>query len=143
MPGSALLSAYQPHPLPRPAFGRVRGCGVEGHTRVAAGGGQVAGNVGESGGTALHIMPFSVNLRGDGNGTLTAACYARAMLRKYNNIFRSRWKAVSWALGVMLTAYCTVPSADETEAAKKAEVAHGGHGQNHKNPWARDDPAAN
>lgn len=32
------------------------------------------------------------------------------MFRKYENIFRSRWKALSWAAGVLLTAYCTVPS---------------------------------
>ena len=36
----------------------------------------------------------------------------RAMLRKYQNVFRSRWKAVMWSLGVLLTAYCSVPSAD-------------------------------
>ena len=59
------------------------------------------------------------------------------MLGKYQNIFRSRWKAVSWALGVMLTAYCTVPSADETEATGKAgSAASGQHA--HRNPWAKD-----
>ncbi|MEO0061597.1 MAG: hypothetical protein RLZZ08_157 [Pseudomonadota bacterium] len=53
--------------------------------------------------------------------------------RKYQNIFRSRWKAVSWALGVMLTAYCTIPAADETGAgAPKAEQ------HRHTNPWALD-----
>ena len=36
----------------------------------------------------------------------------RAMLRKYQNVFRSRWKAVMWSMGVLLTAYCSVPSAD-------------------------------
>ena len=52
------------------------------------------------------------------------------MFNKYQNIFRSRWKALGWAAGVCLTAYCTVPSADE--AARKEAVAH------HKpaNPWA-------
>jgi hypothetical protein len=52
------------------------------------------------------------------------------MFNKYQNIFRSRWKAVWWAAGVCLTAYCTVPSADET--ARKEASAH------HKpvNPWA-------
>lgn len=35
-------------------------------------------------------------------------------------VFTSRWKAVLWAAGVMMTAYCTVPSADETDAAPQA-----------------------
>lgn len=81
--------------------------------------------------------------RTDGNRALTPLRYAGAMLRKYNNIFRSRWKAVMWALGVMLTAYCTVPSADETEAELKAKADPSGYGQPHKNPWAKEPPAAN
>jgi hypothetical protein len=54
------------------------------------------------------------------------------MFNKYQNIFRSRWRALGWAAGVCLTAYCTVPSADE---AQKNETAH-----HHKagNPWALD-----
>lgn len=58
---------------------------------------------------------------------------------RLNTVFASRWKALLWAAGVLLTAYCTVPSADETaqkEAARaataKAATAH------HKSPWARD-----
>jgi len=53
------------------------------------------------------------------------------MFNKYQNIFRSRWKALGWAAGVCLTAYCTVPSADQTQ--KKQDAAH-----HHKaaNPWA-------
>ena len=39
-------------------------------------------------------------------------------------VFTSRWKALLWAAGVMLTAYCTVPSADETPAAPTPQ-AHG------------------
>jgi hypothetical protein len=53
--------------------------------------------------------------------------------RKYQNIFRSRWKAVSWALGVMLTAYCTVPSADEADVGAQKVQQHP-----HANPWALD-----
>lgn len=54
------------------------------------------------------------------------------MFNKYQNIFRSRWKALWWAAGVCLTAYCTVPSADQS--ARKEAAAH------HKpaNPWALD-----
>ena len=52
------------------------------------------------------------------------------MLKKYQNIFRSRWKALWWAAGVCLTAYCTVPSAEQT--AKQDAAAH----HRHVNPWA-------
>ena len=29
-------------------------------------------------------------------------------------VFTSRWKALWWSAGVLLTAYCSVPSTDET-----------------------------
>ena len=78
------------------------------------------------------------------------------MLRKYQNVFRSRWKAVMWSMGVLLTAYCSVPSADsggeggageekqlaaiagviagETGAQTGPAAATGEH--HHVNPWA-------
>jgi hypothetical protein len=31
---------------------------------------------------------------------------------KSTEVFASRWKALRWSLGVLLLAYCTVPSAD-------------------------------
>lgn len=57
------------------------------------------------------------------------------MLGKYPNIFRSRWKALWWAAGVLLTAYCTVPSAEraETDAAGRTAKPH-----EHINPWVLD-----
>ncbi len=80
----------------------------------------------------------------------------RAMLRKYQNVFRSRWKAVMWSMGVLLTAYCSVPSADsggegstgeEEQLAAIAGVIAGETGEqgspaaetgehHHVNPWA-------
>ena len=39
------------------------------------------------------------------------------MFGKYQNVFRSRWKALWWAAGVLMTAYCTVPSPDEQGTA--------------------------
>ena len=30
------------------------------------------------------------------------------------SVFTSRWKALWWSAGVLLTAYCSVPSAQET-----------------------------
>ena len=52
------------------------------------------------------------------------------MFNKYQAVFRSRWKAVWWAAGVCLTAYCTVPSQDQTEAQQTRPHAA------HVNPWA-------
>ena len=80
----------------------------------------------------------------------------RAMLRKYQNVFRSRWKAVMWSMGVLLTAYCSVPSADsggegsageEEQLAAIAEAIAAQTGEqvspaaepgehHHVNPWA-------
>ena len=53
---------------------------------------------------------------------------------KMNQVFASRWKAVTWSLGILLTAYCTVPSADHTQSsdAKAALVS-----APHKSPWAK------
>lgn len=53
---------------------------------------------------------------------------------KTTQVFTSRWKAVSWSLGILLTAYCAVPSQEQTDqtnaAVTKAQQAH-------KSPWAR------
>jgi hypothetical protein len=45
------------------------------------------------------------------------------MFGRYQNVFRSRWKALWWAAGVLMTAYCTVPSPDEPVAAPAASPA--------------------
>jgi hypothetical protein len=55
------------------------------------------------------------------------------MFNKYSNVFRSRWKALWWALGVLLTAYCSVPSRDETGSPAAPPAPH-----HAKNPWALD-----
>jgi hypothetical protein len=55
---------------------------------------------------------------------------------KMNQVFRSRWKAVTWSLGILLTAYCTVPMADaarQHEAGKSVQAKAA-----HKSPWAKD-----
>jgi hypothetical protein len=39
-----------------------------------------------------------------------------------SSIFASRWKALWWSAGIMLTAYCTVPSADETPPGDAAQA---------------------
>jgi hypothetical protein len=55
------------------------------------------------------------------------------MLGRYQNVFRSRWKALWWAAGILLTAYCTVPSQEEGVAPDPATSA-----PHHVNPWAAD-----
>jgi hypothetical protein len=56
---------------------------------------------------------------------------------RLNTVFASRWKALVWAGCIVLTAYCTVPSAEETaraDAEREAEAARAVH----TNPWALD-----
>ena len=55
---------------------------------------------------------------------------------KLNTLFASRWKALLWSAGILLTAYCTVPSADETNAEDSA--GHSGAAKPATSPWARD-----
>ena len=51
---------------------------------------------------------------------------------RITTVFQSRWKALLWSAGIMLTAYCSVPSADEDAAKPKHEQ--------HVNPWAKEKP---
>jgi hypothetical protein len=39
------------------------------------------------------------------------------------SVFASRWKALWWAGGILLTAYCSVPSKDETQQDKAEQAA--------------------
>jgi hypothetical protein len=36
-------------------------------------------------------------------------------------VFASRWKALAWSAGVLMTAYCSIPS-DDDDGAKNAKV---------------------
>jgi hypothetical protein len=56
---------------------------------------------------------------------------------KLNTLFRSRWNALLWAAGILLTAYCTVPSLEETNADDHA-AANSGNTKPSTSPWARD-----
>ncbi|MDB5726533.1 MAG: hypothetical protein JWQ16_3287, partial [Novosphingobium sp.] len=49
------------------------------------------------------------------------ADYVRTMFLgpKLTTVFASRWNAVLWSAGILMTAYCSVPSAEESENAKK------------------------
>jgi hypothetical protein len=53
---------------------------------------------------------------------------------KLNMVFQSRWKAVIWSIGVLLTAYCTVPAADGVRKHEAAKVAKAQ--AKPKSPWA-------
>lgn len=50
---------------------------------------------------------------------------------RLTTVFASRWKAAWWAVVVLATAYCSIPSAEQTEQAEQAA-------QPHKSPWARE-----
>ena len=52
---------------------------------------------------------------------------------KITTVFQSRWKALAWALGILATAYCTVPMAD---SARQHNAA--GPDAPHKSPWAKE-----
>ena len=42
---------------------------------------------------------------------------------KTKNVFKSKWNALFWSLSVMLTAYCSIPDADETADPVGADAA--------------------
>lgn len=52
---------------------------------------------------------------------------------KLNTLFKSRWNAALWAMGILLTAYCTVPVAEQ---ARRHEAAKMAAAKPHKSPWA-------
>jgi hypothetical protein len=65
---------------------------------------------------------------------------------KITTVFASRWKALAWSAGVLLTAWCSIPSNDD-DGAKSAkvdpEVVAGLMGDSaatsadsHASPWA-------
>ena len=43
---------------------------------------------------------------------------------KITLVFASRWKAVTWSMGVLLLAYCSVPSAEQTRHEAEAKAVH-------------------
>lgn len=51
---------------------------------------------------------------------------------KITTVFQSRWKAVMWSLGILATAYCSIPAADETSPRIAEPVAQ------HHSPWDKD-----
>jgi hypothetical protein len=73
---------------------------------------------------------------------------------KINTVFKSRWNAIWWSVGILMTAYCSVPSKDqahqtghaastasatrESSAEKLAtSFLHHQAPPQHVNPWAK------
>ncbi|MCB2075812.1 MAG: hypothetical protein H6917_05140 [Novosphingobium sp.] len=50
---------------------------------------------------------------------------------RISTVFRSRWNALIWSVGILLTAYCSVPAAQEVEQAPSQDQAE------HANPWVK------
>lgn len=52
---------------------------------------------------------------------------------RLNTVFKSRWRAATWSMCILLTAYCTVPIAQSMRdhGAAKATPA-----KPHKSAWA-------
>jgi len=62
---------------------------------------------------------------------------------KIGNVFKSRWQALWWSAGILMLAYCTVPSEKQTEQAQKQkelEQQQREAASRHVNPWAKDAP---
>ena len=58
---------------------------------------------------------------------------------RLTTVFASRWKALLWSAGILLTAYCTVPSAEQTAQKEAAQTAAAQPAPApHKSPWAKD-----
>ena len=55
---------------------------------------------------------------------------------KLTTVFPSRWKALMWSAMVLMTAYCSLPAADE--AQQTAEQSSKSDTGPHKSPWAVD-----
>jgi len=51
---------------------------------------------------------------------------------RLNSIFRSRWSAVWWAMGMLVTAWSLTPSEDADTQPDAAPTHH------KANPWAKD-----
>ena len=62
------------------------------------------------------------------------------MFTKYQAVFRSRWRALLWSAGVLLTAYCAVPAPEDEDAgaslAKELAGPRESPKPKHVNPWA-------
>jgi hypothetical protein len=65
---------------------------------------------------------------------------------KLRNVFKSRWNAVFWSASVLLTAYCSVPAAQDKKTAAEdnkdaekllAHFVHRAPPKHHTDSWAK------
>lgn len=49
-----------------------------------------------------------------------------------SQVFTSRWKALFWSAGIMLTAYCSIPAADDDNGAVAAKSEKHGQPSEHE-----------
>ena len=52
---------------------------------------------------------------------------------RVTTVFRSRWNALFWAAGILATAYCSVPDANQTHQEQMERHAPA----RHANPWTK------
>ncbi|WP_156370023.1 hypothetical protein [Novosphingobium sp. Leaf2] len=45
---------------------------------------------------------------------------------KINQVFKSRWHALAWSAGMLMTAYCSIPATDDadTDQSQTATTQH-------------------
>lgn len=55
---------------------------------------------------------------------------------RMSTVFASRWRAIFWSMGILLTAYCTVPAAQQVRSHADKEVTAAK--APHKSPWSKD-----
>lgn len=69
---------------------------------------------------------------------LTALRQTRPMFGpRLTSVFASRWKALWWAAGVLTTAYCSIPPADDTATADDPGTLQAeAPAAPHQNPWS-------
>jgi hypothetical protein len=54
---------------------------------------------------------------------------------RITTVFASRWKAVWWSAGVLMTAYCSIPAVEQADDSAKQQVA--ASARDHVSPWAK------
>ena len=61
---------------------------------------------------------------------------------RIGNVFKSRWQALWWSAGILMLAYCSVPSEQQTEQEQQQKALKQQQQQaaRHVNPWAKDAP---
>jgi hypothetical protein len=54
---------------------------------------------------------------------------------RITTVFASRWKALWWSAGILMTAYCSIPAAEQARDSGAKQVA--ASARDHVSPWAK------